>query len=78
MAQEQKPKTKKFEFDCLLQDINRKKKGSKSYKKPHTAITVLVREIDEDEMDALVRGGCFGVRVYLKIEVVMEKKNGTT
>lgn len=74
MKSNEKPETETFEFDCLLQNIDRKKKGSKSYKPPHTAFTVLTKEITEDQMDALVYGGCYGTNVYLKITVVKEKK----
>lgn len=64
--------TEKFEFNCELEDIKRKKKGSKSYKPPHTTFTVITREITEKEMDALVHGGCHGCKICLKIEVVKE------
>lgn len=61
-----------FEFNGVMQDISRKKKGSKSCKDPHTAFTILTREITEKEMDALMHGGCCGHRICLKIEVVKE------
>jgi hypothetical protein len=70
-----KNKTQKFEFNCVLEDIHRRKKGSKSCKDPHTAFKVLTREINEDEMDALMHGVCSGSKICLKIEVVKENKN---
>lgn len=70
MSQVSKPKTKTYEFNAVLQDIHRRKKGSSAFKSPHTTFTVITREITEDEMDALVHGGCNGNRICLKIEVV--------
>jgi len=72
--QKQKIKTKKFEFDALLQNIAIKDKGSKSCKDPHTVFTVLTKPIFNEEMDALVYGGCYGAKICLKIEVVVEKQ----
>ncbi len=71
MTNEQK--TKKFEFDGLLQNIAKKDKGSKSCKQPHTAFTILTKPITNEVMDSLVYGGCNGAKICLKIEVVVEK-----
>ena len=67
-----KPKTKKFEFNGVIQDISRKDKGSKNCKAPHTAFTILTNTITSKQMDELVYGGCFGHKVCLKIMVIKE------
>ena len=67
-----KAKTKKFEFNGVIQDIARRDKGSKSCKDPHTAFTILTNTITNKEMDELLYGGSFGHNVCLKIEVVKE------
>ena len=72
---EQKQETTKFEFHGLMQNIAKKDKGSKSCKDPHTAFTILTREITNEEMDALCYGGCYGFKCRLTIEVIKEKKN---
>ena len=67
-----KPKTKKLEFNGVIQDIARRDKGSKSCKDPHTAFTILTNTITNKQMDELVYGGCFGHKVCLKIVVIKE------
>lgn len=68
-----KLKTKTFKLKGIMQDINRKKKGSKKYKPEHTAFTIITRPINEDEMDELVFGGIYGHTVCLEITVTKEK-----
>ena len=56
----------------MIQDICKKDKGSKSCKDPHTSFTILTRTISNEEMDALVYGGCFGARLKLTVEVIVD------
>lgn len=69
---QQERQLEKFEFDGLMQDVHQKPKGSKSCKDPHTAFTILTRQITNQEMDKIVFGGCYGFKVKLTIEVVKE------
>lgn len=71
-------KTKKFEFDAVLQDIHRRDKGSKNCKDPHTSLTLLTRPITNDEMDKIVYGGCFGAKVHVVIEVLTKEEKSKT
>lgn len=65
---------RKFEFTGLMQDVAKKDKGSSSCKSPHTKITFLTRTITNEEMDALVYGGCYGVKIKMTIECVKDPK----
>jgi hypothetical protein len=62
---------RKFEFKrCVIEEVALKKKGSKSCKDPHTKISVLTRELTNEEMDAICYGSVHGFRVKLVIECV--------
>ena len=77
MSQTQKIKTRKFELRGVMQNFSRKEKGSKSCNQPHTAFTILTRLMTPEELDALLFGGCYGAKVCLNIEVVIEKPDDT-
>jgi len=66
-------KTRKWELTGVMQNIHKKPKGSKHCNQPHTEFRILTRPITNEEMDALVFGGCYGAKVCLKIEVLIEK-----
>jgi len=68
-----KEKTKKFEWNGVIQDIHIREKGTKNCDQPHTKFTILTPKITHEEMNELVFGGCNGAKVCLKIEVVKEK-----
>ena len=71
---QQERQLEKFEFDGLMQDVHQKPKGSKSCKDPHTAFTILTRQITNQEMDRIVYGGVHGFKVKLTIEVIKKSQ----
>lgn len=78
MSQTQKPKTRVFELNGVLQNFHRAEKGNKVCKQPHTALTFLTRLMKPEELDALLHGGVYGHKVDIRIEVVVGKPDDTS
>lgn len=73
MSQVTKPKTRVFKLSGVLQNFKRVEKGNKICNQPHTALTFLTRLMNPEELDALLYGGCYGHKVDIKIEVVIDE-----